>query len=242
MTTQQSITSGRFAPLAALLAQLHFTHERADYLEDTQWTVYAHPRVSDKEGYFDALIHITPRSAETGTAQGIRLIVERGNTIWLPRGRTNRRGQVWFPELPFGDFSARLADVAEVKPEEYEQIQERLALRGAPAQVQLPEASRATPWVYYLDDRRVIALLEQGTDGQVVLTVETEERALAGSVIHYVIGGETGEVTLPSTDSLDVWRQTVSLQQTFEAAQASVPTLVIEPAHPRTEDERDDLR
>jgi hypothetical protein len=239
MTTQQPIASGRFAPLAALLAQLRFTHERADYLEDTQWTVYAHPRVSDKEGHFDALIHITPRSAETGTAQGIRLVAERGNTIWLPAGRTNRRGQVWFPELPFGDFSARLADV-KVKPDKPEPVQKR-AMHGAPAQAQRPEASRATPWNYYLDDRRVIAILAQRRDGRAELTVGTEAPELAGAVVRFSLGEETGTIILSAHGSSGFWRGTEPLQQTFDAAQASVPSFVIEPSPAHKEEKGDDL-
>lgn len=237
MTTQQSITPGRFAPLAALLAQLHFTHERADYLEDTQWTVYAHPRVSDKAGHFDALIHITPRSSKTSTAQGIRLIVERDNIRWLPAGRTNRRGQVWFPELPFGDFRARLADVVEVQAEEHEQGPRKRAMHGAAAPVQ----PSTIPWIYYLDDRRVVAILEQGEDGRAKLTIDNEAAELAGAALHYSIGEETGVLTLAVPDSSGFSQQKVPLRQTFEEAQAGVPSFVIASSHSRTEDDLHDL-
>jgi hypothetical protein len=245
-----------FEELSDLLSQLSFTDERADYREGTHWAVYAHPWVGEEEGCFDAQVTVIPRSSEAVSHQGLRLRVCRGNTIWLNDGVTNRRGQAWFKQLPLGRFSACLVDIAgsedqvpekelalaadsfDRPPQESFMSFQDTTPQENVTQAILPadridhvtfseEESSTEPRTYYLPDRRLVALLEQGENGCAVLTIETEKPELAGAVVHFTLGQETGEIPLKPTDPPGAWSGHCELKLSFRTAETCVPTFEV---------------
>jgi hypothetical protein len=213
-----------FEELSDLLSQLSFTDERADYREGTHWAVYAHPWVGEEEGCFDAQVTVIPRSSETVSCQGLRLRVCRGNTIWLNDGVTNQRGQAWFKQLPLGPFSACLVDAA---GSEDQVPEEELAVTAESFDHPPQEESRLEPRIYYLPDRRLVALLEQGENGCAVLTIETEKPELADAVVRFTLGQETGEIPLKPTDPPGAWSGHCELKLSFRTAETCVPTFEV---------------
>jgi hypothetical protein len=96
------------------------------------------------------------------------------------------------------------------------------ALAAAASSSGQDERSSA-PRMFYLPDSRIVALLEEGTEGRAVLTVETNAPELAGAIVCFELEEEKGEITLIPTDPPGAWAGQRVLRQSFHAVEAALP-------------------
>lgn len=234
--------------LEALLARLNFSADRADLQEGMHWSVYAHPWLGEHDETFDALITLTPLTVAGETAEGYQLVVQRGNATWLPQGASDQRGQAWFLQLPtLGSFSARLRfhETDEwIDSEEGKAIllpavsfsdTEESSFAHAAASFSDPKTLTQAipePLVFYLSDRRLMAVFEETPEGQVQITVETEAEEFREVTVTIQIRSDRKEVTLHEVtpqpaDQPRLWRGTEIVQQRFQDIVAAIPSFAV---------------
>jgi hypothetical protein len=196
-------------------------------------------------GVCDVLISVVPNSSGLSLEQGISLQVEQDNLVWLAERETDQRGQAWVRRLPAGSFTVRLGRV--ISAEEKERKCEMLAAekegkRSSPAREcsrvdtlqnsAAPDLHVASRVWYHFPDRRVTALLEESEGGEAVITVETEAPDLAGVLVRFFIGEETGEIKLTHSPP-ETWSEHCYLSQPFEVLRQEVPEFeLIPPSNP----------
>jgi len=226
------------AELDSLLAGIEFSHRQAALRTGRFWVVYIHPWLREEPDYFDALISISPQCPEAGAPQGLFLILHRENVIWLTDGAVDRRGQIWFRNLPHGDFRVGAASEpasADHAAGGFALANDKLAARDAfAAKSAAPDAPRGTvrPWLLFrLPDRRVTALLEEERDSlRTSLLIRTSDTALADSLVRFTIGDQTGALLLGRDEAASQWDARVSLPGSLAVLARTPPRFVITPA------------
>lgn len=105
--------------LAALLEQLSFSDRNADLRSGTHWSVYVHPWLHDEDDdRFDALVTATPLTGlPPETCAGAGLILASGNVLHRAARPMNERGQIWFRDLPVGEFRTHSSVLPAVRPD-----------------------------------------------------------------------------------------------------------------------------
>jgi len=221
MSQQLHVSSEVLTELADLLAQVCCTHLQADYQEGQHWTVYVHPCLRDEEDAFDALFSITATTQEAGSGTGLRLVLQRDRVTWLPAGVTNRRGQVWFKRLPFGQFQAQLRHT----PDMIADVEDTAYSMGALAAESHPSArpDTAPPAALEEDIGMLGVLLEENHARRAVLTIHTAEPTLSMARVRCVLGQETIEVVLEPAPLPGAWSGSQVLRQPFAVAAAAFP-------------------
>ena len=187
-------TNRRLDDLASLLNQVRFSHDHADYRESLRWRVFVYPR-RGKGDRFDALVSVIPRKGREELGGELLLTVSGRGSFWLARETTDSRGQVWFRDLPNGDYSPHLATMPVPVPPGRVTPMRRTSHPGGKGGAQ--ESPRAGRWPsYVLHDRRVSAVLSMEKSGLAVLRWKALDPGMAGIRIGFQMAGETGEVTL----------------------------------------------
>jgi hypothetical protein len=190
----RSATNRRLDDLASLLPQVRFSHEHADYKESRAWRVFVYPR-KGKGDRFDALVCVIPRKGPDELGAGLLLTIEGGGSFWLAKESTNKKGQVWFRDLPPGEYLPHLGTMPLPSPAG---VALNMRAPGSGRRNLNTRGLRAWP-SYVLQDRRISAALKVEKSGLAVLTWRALEPALAGVRIAFQIAGETGEVILNPT-------------------------------------------
>ena len=212
----------RLDDLASLLAQVCFSHEHADYKESRIWRIFVYPR-KGKGDRFDALLSVIPRRGRKELGAELLLTVNGRGKFWLANGPTNAKGQVWFRDLPPGEYAPHLGTMPLPAPHI------PVANKRPAASVKRNVNSRsAEAWPsYVLADRRISAALQKERSGLAVLLWKGLEPELAGIRIAFQIAGETGEVLLHprgrSTRPTARW----TLQQPYEEIASFLPRFTI---------------
>ena len=116
----------------------------------------------------------------------------RTGNFWLAKESTNKKGQVWFRDLPPGEYSPHLGTMPLPAPAKFVANKRATGSAGRNLNSRTP---RAWP-SYVLVDRRIFAALKMERSGLAVLTWRALEPELAGVRIAFQIAGETGEVIL----------------------------------------------
>ena len=95
-------------PLTLLLEAIEFSQYDPASHQDGTHRVFVFPRPSEREGYFDALVTITPHNPDAAPPKGVTLsaIPRAGAPLGsFVEAKTNISGQAWLRDLPFGDYS-----------------------------------------------------------------------------------------------------------------------------------------
>ncbi len=215
-------TNRRLDDLASLLTQVRFSHEHADYKESRIWRIFVYPR-KGKGDRFDALLSVIPRRGREELGAELLLTLSGGGKFWLVNGPTNAKGQVWFRDLPSGEYAPHLGTMPLLPPRVPVANERPAASSKRNVNPHPPDAWPS----YVLADRRISAALQQETSGLAVLTWKTLEPELAGMRIGFQIAGESGEVLLNprgrSTRPTARW----TLQQSYEQVAAFLPRFTI---------------
>lgn len=226
------------AEIAALVSDISFTDRRADLRSGSQWTVYVHPWPTASPDLFDALLAITPRSLEVGSAHGMRLCLHRDNITWLSDEEADARGQIWFRNLPCGSFRVAMASVptprtalaneAGLASGVFGVLREDDAL-AAQSDAQVSHAGVDPRWrLFRPADRRLKALLEENPDtGRSTLLLTTGFPDLAGASVSYAFGEQQGSAKLRWANDAQQWCSHVALAGSFPDLAAALPLIVI---------------
>jgi hypothetical protein len=157
---------------------------------------------------------------------------ERGDEI-LIEGLTDRDGEVWFSNVSQA-AACRLTLVESIVIEpplpQSSWIERQLPLAAKSPNESPPRAEgESEPRVFYLPDRRVIAILEEIVGGGAVLTVVTETEEFSGTAVRFECGRERGEVKLEPAETDGTWSGQYKLNHSFKELAADVPTFEIIP-------------
>lgn len=186
--------------LAVVVAKLRFSAQHADYKETETWSLFAHPWPAERAG-FDALITIKPRAKSRQDLAGHRIVLRGKEGTYLPAEPTNRHGQIWFKDLPEGEYRAEF-------------VRERTARLSGPV---VPA------------ERRIEARLRRDDAGNAVLELRTAAVDLGEREIDYRIGDEGGTVPLTPDASGTHWSASVRLEMPPREAKRRLADLVVEP-------------
>ncbi|MFC1707121.1 hypothetical protein ACFL59_09945 [Planctomycetota bacterium] len=249
---QRPVTRETAEELKRLLGELTFDSTRADARSGGQLSVYAHPRPTADGVDFDALVNLCGRSEPKYDLAGLRLMLTRMHesspirskevgsageraVYYLADGATNRRGQLWFRNLPSATYHASLP------PDELRKllVRSREIPGSGPGdaavlgECEVPDscASRA----FILPDRRIAAALSQdvtapaeGIPAHALLTLQTTAGDLENAAVRYSLGDEGGTLTLSAREQLPgMFSAAVRLEQPLRQALACVPVFLV---------------
>jgi hypothetical protein len=205
--------------LAKLLARLTFDHTEIARDAEGPCSLAVFPQEIGEPRHFGALLRFSPPlQPERGDCVP-DMAVCRGAEFWSPTFVQPAIGLAWFNRLPRGQFNGRVSFDFSGKPSG-RPSRPLMALNHATLARTTGDAEGTGPQILHPSDQRLLAIIEEGRCGEVVLTVQTTVPALQGACVRYELGAERGELTFTAHGGKPLWRGSRHLQHRWRGDEA----------------------